>query len=185
MLEKIVKKNNFASHADMKTRIAHLERVRDEQEDVLKADLIEIYKSLQPAELVKSAIDNIREDVEVGEKAGGLAGSLGLNYLIGKLMGKNNSPKGYLKALVVQQIASYLYRKNEKTINGFIGQLSRRAMKKMHLIEEEPEEFRMELENDELKELEKEEDQEMHESKDADPTSSEDEEQADEENNQK
>ena len=146
-----------------------LERVKEEQEDVLKADLIEIYKSLQPAELVKSAIDNIREDVEVGEKASGLVGSLGLNYLVGRLMGKNNSPKGYIKSLIVQQIVTYLYRKNEKSINQFIGGMTRKALKKIHLIDED-DPFAEEEEQHKQDDLEEQEDAELKAAKDEDQT---------------
>lgn len=164
MLEKIVKTNQFTSVEDMKDRIAFLEDLKNKQEDDLKLDLIEIYKSLQPAELVKSAIDNIREDVEVGEKAGGLAGSLGLNYIVGRLTGKNKGPVGYLKALAVQQIVNFIYRKNERAINRFVGNLTQKALKKLHVIdEEEPKSIVI---DQEIREQEKEEEQDMKEAQD-------------------
>lgn len=165
MLQKIVKTNRFTSVEEMKGRIALLEKLKEEQEDKLKFDLIDIYKSLQPAELVKSAIDNIREDVEVGEKAGGLAGSLGLNYIVSRLTGKNKGPVGYLKGIVVQQVVNYIYKKNEKAINHFVGNLTRKALRKLHVIDdEEPEDLVALKENEiEMKELEEEENEELEE----------------------
>jgi hypothetical protein len=154
MLEKVVKTNQFKSVGEMRERVAFLEDLKNKQEDRLKFDLIEIYKSLQPAELVKSAIDNIRQDQEVRFKAAGLVGSLSLNYIVGRIAGKNKGPMGYIRALVIQQIVSYLYRKNEKNIQQFLGKISRKALRKMHVIEEEP--FDENLTDSERKLLEKE-----------------------------
>lgn len=128
--EQSVKQKGFQSNEELKVRIAYLERVKDIQEEVLRRNIVEVHKSLQPMELVRNAIDKIRQDTEVGEKTSGLIGSLAINYLAGKLVRDKGTPIGYIKSVVVSRIASFLYRKNEKDINGFIGNLTRKALKK-------------------------------------------------------
>jgi len=169
MLEEIAKKNNIVTIDDLKDRIAYLETIKTKQEDVLKLNLVEVHKSLQPIELVKSAIDKLRTDTDVSEKAGGLIGSLGLNYVVGKIFkNKSSGPVGYVKSLVVQQITSYLYKKNEKTINRFVGNLTRSALRKLHVLEDEEPFDRVREEERRLAEVEEEEDQELHEAEIAD-----------------
>lgn len=83
-----------------------------------------------------------------------------------RLTGKNKGPGGYLKSLVIQQIVNFIYRKNEKAINHFVGKLTNKALRKIHVLDEpEPAEEEME----ELDDAEEEENAEMHEAKTEDP----------------
>lgn len=137
MIENIAKKNRFTTNAALNDRIAYLESLKDKQEQRLQDNLVEIHKSLQPMELVKNAIDKIRHDVEVGEKTGGLVGSIAVNYIASRLVKNKNSPIGFLKSLVVEQLASGIYRKNEKKINGLIRRVTSRWMHKLHIVEDD------------------------------------------------
>lgn len=169
MLEEIGKKHNIVTLDDLRGRIAYLETIKTKQEDVLKLNLVEVHRSLQPIELIKSGIDKLRTDTEVQEKAGGLIGSLGLNYVVGKLFkNRKNTPTGFVKSLVVQQVASFLYKKNEKTINRFVGNLTKRALRKIHALEDEEPLDRLQEERERLTELETEEDQKLLNAKTAD-----------------
>lgn len=166
MLEQIAKKNKIVTNDDIKDRIAYLEIIREKQEEVLKMNLVEVHKSLQPMELIKTAIDRVRDDVEVQEKAGGLIGTLGVNFLTGKLFrNRKNTIGGYVKGLVIQQAASFLYKKNEKGINRFIGNLTRKALRKVHVLEDEEPLDSIDAAAKRADEIEEEEDQELRETK--------------------
>jgi|GEM_PF-2596831 len=162
MLEKIAKKNNIVTNEDIKDRIAYLETLKEHQEEVLKLNLVEVHKSLQPVELIKTAIDNIRGDDEVLEKTGGYIGGLGLNYVVGKIFkNRDNTIGGHVKAFVIQQVASFLYKKNEKRITHFVGNLTRKALRKLHVVEDEVPLQRLREEEARLREVEEEEDKEL------------------------
>ena len=168
MLEQIAKKNNIVTNEDIKDRIAYLEVIRDEQEEVIKMNLVEVHKSLQPMELIKTAIDKVRDDAEIHEKAGGLIGTLGINYVMGKVFrNKKNTIGGYVKGILIQQAASFLYKKNEKKINGFITNLTRKAMRKIHALEDEEPLDRIEAAKKRADEIEEEEDRQLNEAKTA------------------
>ena len=141
MIENIAKKNRFTTNASLNDRIAYLESLKDKQEQRLLDNLVEIHKSLQPMELVKNAIDKIRNDVEVGEKTGGLFGSIAVNYIANRLVKNKRTPMGFIKSLVVEQVASALYRKNEKKINGLVRKITSRWAHKLHIVEDEVPEY--------------------------------------------
>lgn len=136
MIENIARKNRFTTNAALNDRIAYLENLKEKQEQRLQDNLVEIHKSLQPIELVKNAIDKIRHDVEVGQKTGGLVGSIAVNYIASRLVKDKRTPIGFLKSLVVEQLASAVYRKNEKKINGLVRRVTSRWMHKLHILED-------------------------------------------------
>lgn len=115
---------NISSVAELRARIAQLEIVKEEQEDQLRRDLCTVYESLKPAELLKSVISNISSDSELKNDAGGLIGSMGINFLAGKLFKKNNSIGGYVKALAAEQVIAFLYKKYESQIHTFMGNMT-------------------------------------------------------------
>lgn len=164
MLEEIGKKNKIVTNEDMKDRIAYLETLRDEQEGVLRQNMIEVYKSLQPVELIKTALNNIRKDDEVVESAGGLVGGLGLKYITGRIFkNKTHTVGGFVKSYVIQHIASFLYKKNEKRITGFVGNLTRKALRKLHIREDEEPKERIREELEKVDSAEASEDRELYE----------------------
>lgn len=112
--------SKITSHKELKQRIAYLESIKDKQEEVLKQNLFEVYKSLQPAELIKSAIQNIRSDEEIGTETGALVGTLGIDFLVGKLFKKDDSIGSFLKTLVARQVLHALYNKYQDKIHGFM-----------------------------------------------------------------
>jgi len=124
MIEIQPQNQDISSVSELKARIAQLEIVRDEQEAVLRKNLCAVYESLQPAELLKSAIANIRSDSELKNDAGGLLGSMGINFLLGKLFRKNNSIGGYVKAMAAEQVVTFLYKKYEDKIHAFLGNIT-------------------------------------------------------------
>lgn len=113
----------IGSYAELKARIAYLDSIKEEQEEVLKENIREVYESLQPAELIKKAIYNIGHDEELVHDAGHLGASMGLNFAIGKLFGQDKSIGGFLKTVVAKQVVSFIYKKYEPQVGDFLGQL--------------------------------------------------------------
>lgn len=119
--------HQITSHADLRKRIAYLESIKDNQEEVLRKNIHEVYKSLQPAELLKSAIENISNDEEIGKNAASLAGNAGIDLLTAKMFDNNRSFGGKLKALAISQALKFIYHRNEDKVHDFIGNLTHKV----------------------------------------------------------
>jgi hypothetical protein len=113
----------IGSLAELKQRIAYLESIKEGQEETLKQNMREVYQSLQPAELIKKAIHNIRHDEELVKESTHLGVSLGLDLLVGKIFGKDKSMGGTLKTFAAKQIISLLYKKYEPRVHLFLNEM--------------------------------------------------------------
>lgn len=107
--------------AELKERIASLELVKEEQEEKLKHNLLEVYESLQPAELMKSAISHLRNDDALHHDLTALAGNAGIDFAARKIFGKDNSIGGTIKTLVASQALRFVYSKYHDKIHELIG----------------------------------------------------------------
>jgi hypothetical protein len=131
----------IGSHAELKQRIAYLESIKDDQEETLKENMREVYQSLQPAELIKKAIHNIRHDEELVQESTHLGVSLGLDLLVGKIFGKDKSMGGTLKSFAAKQIISLLYKKYEPRVHLFLHEMKDKVVElfKLDLTDKTPE----------------------------------------------
>lgn len=111
------------SYAALKLRVTYLETLKEAQEEELKNDFRNVLASLQPANLVKSALHNITHDDELKSDAGSLGLNLGLDFLVGKLFNKNGSIGSYLKAVVAEQVIAMLMNKYGDRIGELVGTL--------------------------------------------------------------
>lgn len=119
---------SIGSYEDLKKRVAYLESVKEEQEETLKENMREVYQSLQPAELIKKAIYNIRNDEELVEDSTHLGVSLGLDLLVGKIFEKDNSTSGKLKAFAAKQVISLIYKRYEPRVHLLLNELKEKVI---------------------------------------------------------
>lgn len=119
---------SIGSYEDLKRRVAYLESVKDEQEETLKENIREVYQSLQPAELIKKAIYNIRNDEELVEDSTHLGVSLGLDLLVGKIFEKDDSAGSKLKAFAAKQVISMIYKRYEPRVHLLLGELKEKVI---------------------------------------------------------
>ncbi len=118
----------ITSLAELRQRIAYLESIKDQQEEVLRKNIHEVYKSLQPAELLKSAISNIRNDEEIGKNAASLVGNIGIDLLAGKIFDKNDSLGGKLKSMAASELVRLVYNKYQDKIHAAVGTAAGKLM---------------------------------------------------------
>jgi hypothetical protein len=107
------------NHTDLKLRIMHLNALKEEQEEKLKYDFKKLYYSLQPATLIKNTLSNTVSDPDVQFNLAKTGVGIGLDLLIGKLLGKNKSIRGFISSFIFQKASHFLLEKHgDKIVNG-------------------------------------------------------------------
>jgi hypothetical protein len=116
--------NNTYSHITNHTQLMHtIMRVnasRAEQEDEIKYQVKEIYYSLQPATLIKKAVENVMHSPETQQSLAQVGIAMGANFLISKFFKKGNSLKGFFSSMVVEKIADSVLHGESHFINNGI-----------------------------------------------------------------
>jgi hypothetical protein len=101
------KYHHLTNHAQLMYTIMQVNASRVQQEDDLKHKIKEIYYSLHPAELLKSAFNSKNNESRIPKSIKQSALSLGTNFLIGKLFRSRGSIKGYLLSLAMKKVTDY------------------------------------------------------------------------------
>ena len=105
----------------LKQQIAVLESQKETQELVLKSNFQAVYHSMQPYNLLKSALLQVREENKV---AGTMSGDAGIDFVVGKIFKKEESGGEALKSLILSEILHILYHKYHDKIHEFIGNMT-------------------------------------------------------------
>lgn len=80
---------------------------RAEQEEEVKHKLKEAYYSYKPLTLIKRAFKNKNQEAKNPKKLTQSVLTLGTNFLIGKVLKRGLSVKGYLLSLAMEKVADY------------------------------------------------------------------------------
>ncbi|MDQ3046227.1 MAG: hypothetical protein M3R27_01670 [Bacteroidota bacterium] len=112
----------ITNHTELRHRIMHLNAKRVAQEDDLKHDIKELYYSIHPATLLNKAFNT---DSDTGSSNGLAKAGLGIgtDFLIGKLVGRSSSIKGFISSLVLEKVAGYVINNHADTITAGIGKI--------------------------------------------------------------
>jgi len=102
----------IGSHAELALRIMQLKGEKFQQEEEIKRSFKEFTYTLNPISIVKESIHELAHDKEVQVDILKVGINVGANFLIGKVLGKNNSIKGYLSTMLVQTISSSFIHNN-------------------------------------------------------------------------
>lgn len=113
----------ITNYIELKHRIMHLNARKVEQEAEIKHHIKELYYSLQPTELIKSVFKKVTgsEEKKSDLKKTGLA--LGADFLIGRLLGRSSSIKGFVSSIIVEKVASYVMNNHSDAISNGISKL--------------------------------------------------------------
>lgn len=114
----------ITSYETLRARIDYLDTVKEAQEEALKADLKQVLESLQPANLLRSAVENIKHDRDLKNQTGELGLSLGLDFLVDKLFKKSSSTGAYIKATLVEQAAAFILDRYGDKIEALVQRLT-------------------------------------------------------------
>jgi hypothetical protein len=97
---------------DLMDRIAELKAIKLDQEAKISQQFKDIKDSLNIGTIVKESVAHIAADKDTRKDLLKIGTSMGANFLIEKIMGSNNSIKGFLGSMLA-----------EKVSNTFIGKL--------------------------------------------------------------
>lgn len=127
------KYNHITNHTQLMHTIMHVNAARVEQEDEIKYQLKEIYYSLQPATLIKKAVQNVLNSPETKKNLVQAGVAIGTEFLISKFFKRSASIKGFLSSMIIEKIADYtLNGKSADAINNGIGKIGN-LLKKIRL----------------------------------------------------
>lgn len=97
---------------DLMQKIAELKALKARQEEIISEQFKELKESLNIGNVLRESVAHIAADSETRKDLVKIAATTGTNYLIGKVMGTNNSIRRYLGSMLA-----------EKVSNTFIGRL--------------------------------------------------------------
>jgi len=97
---------------DLMNRIAELRELKVQQEAVISEQFRDLKDSLNIGTIIKESVAHIAADKDTRKDLLKIGTSMGANFLIEKLMGSNNSIKGFLGSMLA-----------EKVSNSFIGKM--------------------------------------------------------------
>ncbi len=92
----------ITNHVELVLRIMHLKSEKFSQEEEIQHRFKELVYTLNPATILKNLAGD--EDVKSGLAKAGL--SLGSNYVIDKVLGRNRSIRGFLFSVLVEKIST-------------------------------------------------------------------------------
>lgn len=101
------KYSHITNHTQLKYTIMQVNAARAEQEDEIKYKLKEVYYSLQPATLIKKAVENVMHSPETQKSLAQVGIAMGTDFLISKFFKRGNSIKGFFSSMIVEKIADY------------------------------------------------------------------------------
>lgn len=101
----------------LRRRVAVLEKIKEEQEIILAQNIQEVYHALKPTELLKSAIEVMKDEKESLAEAGHLS----IDYLSQQYMNNTGTFSGWLKGIIAKEAIHMLYNRYEDKIHNFIG----------------------------------------------------------------
>lgn len=102
----------LACERDLMTRIAELRALKTQQESVISEQFRDLKDSLNVGTIIKESVAHIAADNDTRKDLLKIGTTMGTNFLIEKVLGSNNSIKGFLGSILA-----------EKVSNSFIGKM--------------------------------------------------------------
>jgi hypothetical protein len=111
------------SYNELTLRINQLTSLKDAQEIALKNDVQELYKRLQPKNILKETIKGLANDEEFRGDSFKAVKSIATDFVVGRLFNKNSSVKGFIATMLVEKFVAPLIEKNKGKIVDFVANL--------------------------------------------------------------
>jgi hypothetical protein len=113
------KQLTISNETDLRMRIMQLEALKDQQEQELRSSIRELYSAIDPVSMIKKTVTKLAEDKEVQQGVAQMGLKLGTDYLIGKIIGKNDSIRKYISSIFVEKAANYIISNHsDKLLSG-------------------------------------------------------------------
>lgn len=91
-------------HETLLLEISNLRQKRKLQEEALKDAWKNFADSMNPVSIVKDSLLKLTHDPEVKTELGSAAMHAGARLIIGKVLGKHSSIKGYVASVIVEKL---------------------------------------------------------------------------------
>lgn len=91
-------------HEALLLKISELRLEKEHQEEELKLAWRNFASSMNPVDIVKNSLYKLTHDPEIKTELGSAAMNAGASLLIGKVLGKHRSIKGYIASVIVEKL---------------------------------------------------------------------------------
>lgn len=91
---------------DLMNRIAELKARKTEQEAQIKDQFNDLKNSLNIGNIIKESVAHIAEDKGTQKGLLQIGATMGSNFLIEKVLGSNNSIKGFLGSMIAEKVSN-------------------------------------------------------------------------------
>ncbi len=113
-----MEKKEISNYSELTLRIEYLKLEKIKQEEELKVTFKEFVNTLDPILMMKQSLHKLAEDKEVQVDLTRVGVSIGVNYIINKILYKSNNIKGFLSSVLVNLLSTALTIENiSKIIN--------------------------------------------------------------------
>ncbi len=118
-----MKNVNITNHSELVFRIMELKAQKLSQEIELKHCIKEFAYTINPTSMIKDTIHELSQDKEVRFDLAKVGLNVGANFIIDKVLGRNNSIKGFLSSMLLEKISTTFINKNATGIISGLGKL--------------------------------------------------------------
>lgn len=91
--------------ASIQSRIEELKLIKEEQKTTISRQFKDLKDSLNVGTILKESIAHIAEDKDTQKNIVTMATTTGVNFLLEKVLGRNNSIKGYIGSLIAEKVS--------------------------------------------------------------------------------
>lgn len=95
---------NLTEHEALHLRISKLRQEKELQEKELVAAWKNFANSMNPVEIIKDSLLKLTHDPEIKTELSSVAMHAGASLIIGKVLGKHRSIKGYVASVIVEKL---------------------------------------------------------------------------------
>lgn len=117
------KYNHITNHTQLMYAIMQVNAAKAEQEEEIRYQVKEIYYSLQPATLIKKAVENVMHSPETQKSLAQVGIAMGTDFLISKFFKRGTSLKSFFSSIVVEKIADYALNSKSDFINNGLSKI--------------------------------------------------------------
>lgn len=102
----------ITNHSELALHIMRLKAEKFSQEESLKTTFRELENVLNPVSLIKESIHQFANDKQIKQDLTKIGVKMGVNFLIDKILGRNNSIKGFLSSVMMENISDSIINNN-------------------------------------------------------------------------
>jgi hypothetical protein len=125
---RIMEHTKITTHAELIMRINHLKAEQFNRQEQIERHAKELIYSLDPVSIFKRGVYELAHEPEIQQDATKIGLNLVSEFLIGKVLGRNSSIRGYLSSMLATKLAGSLIDKNaNKIVSGISNLLHKQA----------------------------------------------------------